>query len=250
MTTASIRINGARLFAAAQFVNHHEKFEYYEPLSCVEVRRCPAGGSTLVGLNGHVCGIAHDPGAVLPEGVDSMMLMLSTRYPGVRDLLKHCKPTQKSQDNYLTLQILGAGEDLATVHCGRNDTAVYAHPTSLRLPGSAQYPNWRKFMAHGETDLPGRACAWPVSDFGVFAKALPHLQTMGQDGIRLYPTAQEGPTFLRFGVDWFIGCVMPIKLIEDDPQIPDNPKPEWLDLSDAAVDMADAPADTDAEAVA
>ena len=166
----------------------------------------PLPGAYLVALDGHKMGVIYDAQA---EADQAITLKLSP------DLLKACKQPKKEGPRVVHVE-----DNKATVRYQHGDDPLYIQPGDAAH--ITHYPDWRWMTRHEPSDRPMSAELLPQADkLAAFA-----LDGIPQ-GLRLYPTTEHGPIYVRVPA-WpnFFGVVMPMLSDAKCPTL--TAKPSWL----------------------
>ena len=166
----------------------------------------PLPGAYLVALDGHKLGLIYDEDA---EADQAATLKINP------DLLKACKQPKKDGP-----RIVHVEDDRATVRYPFSDAPLYIQPGNASIPGT--FPDWRWMVRYEPSDRPMSAELLPPAD-----RMAAFTLDGGPQGLRLYPTTEHGPIYVRVPA-WpnFFGVVMPMISAAKCPTL--TAKPGWL----------------------
>lgn len=168
----------------------------------------PLPGAYLVALDGHKLGLIYDEDA---EADQASTLKINP------DLLRACKQPKKGGP-----RIVHVEDDRATVRYQHGDDLLYIQPGGATR--TAYYPDWRMLIRHEPSDRPMSAELLPQADT-LAAFALDG----GVPAMRLYPTKERGPIYVRVpSRPNFFGVFMPTLSVDGPDDATLTAKPSWL----------------------
>lgn len=169
----------------------------------------PLPGAYLVALDGHKLGLIYDEDA---EADQAITLKINP------DLLKACKQPKKEGPRVVHVE-----DNRATVRYPFSDSPLYIHPgDATRI---THYPDWRMMVRYEPSDRPMSAELLPQAD-----KLAAFALDGGFPSMRLYPTKEHGPIYVRVPArPDFFGVFMPMQPFDDpDDDAPLTAMPSWL----------------------